>query len=87
MLNIIKVELELISDANMYFLFEKGIREEVSYSSKRYHPVNNKYLKCYDLKQESKHIIFWMQIIYVVMQCLNFFQPINSNGLFLKILV
>ena len=46
MLNITKVELELISDAHMYF-FEKGMRDRVSYVFKRYSKVNNKYLKSY----------------------------------------
>ena len=38
MLTMIKVELELISDADMFFLFEKGIRGGVSYISNRYSP-------------------------------------------------
>ena len=56
MLNMRKVQLELISDADIYFFFEKGVRGGVSYISKRYSKGNNKYLKSYDLKQESKHI-------------------------------
>ena len=43
MLNITKVELELISDNNLYLLFEKGIRGDVSNIYKRYSPANNKY--------------------------------------------
>ena len=58
MLNMTKVELELISDANMYFFFEKGMRGGVSYISKRYSKANSTYLKSYEPKQESKHIIF-----------------------------
>ena len=42
----------------MYLFFEKGMRDEVFYISKRYSTVNNKYLKSYDPKQESKHIIY-----------------------------
>ena len=34
------------------------MRGGVSYSSKRYSKANNKYLKSYDPKQESKHIIY-----------------------------
>ena len=34
-LNMTKVELELISDGNMYVLFDKGMRGGVSYISKR----------------------------------------------------
>ena len=57
MLNITKVELEHISDADMYLLFQKGIRGGVCYISKRYGKARNKYLKSYDPKQESKHFI------------------------------
>ena len=58
MLNMIKVELELILDLDMYLFFEKGISGPVSYISKRYSKANNKYLKSYDPKQQSKHIIY-----------------------------
>ena len=49
MLKITKIELELI---------QKGTRGEISYISNRYSKANNKYLKSYDPKQESKHIIY-----------------------------
>ena len=45
MLNMTKVEFELISDADMYLYFEKDMRYSVSYISKRYNRTNNKYLK------------------------------------------
>ena len=41
----------------MYLFFEEGMRGGVSYISKRYSQTNNKYLKSYDLKQESRYII------------------------------
>ena len=52
-----KFKLELISYADMYLLFVKGMRDRASYVSKRYGKTNNKSLKSYDLKQESKHIM------------------------------
>ena len=58
MLNITKVELELIPDPNMYILFEKGTWGGVFYISNRYSKAKNKYLKSYDPKQESKHVIY-----------------------------
>ena len=57
MLNMTKVKLEFISDPDMYIFFEKGMRGGVSYISNWYSKTNNKYLKFYDPKQESKHII------------------------------
>ena len=57
MLNMAKVKLEFISDPDMYIFFEKGMIGGASYISNRYSKANNKYLKAYDPKQESKHII------------------------------
>ena len=54
----IKIKLELIQDPDMYIFFEKGIKGGISYISNRYSKVNNKYLKSYEPKQESKHIIY-----------------------------
>ena len=42
----------------MRLLFENGMRGGVSYISKIYSKTNNKHLKSYDPKQESKHIIY-----------------------------
>ena len=53
----IQVRLELILDPDMHMFFEKGMRSRVSYISNRYRKANNKHLKSYDPKQESKHII------------------------------
>ena len=52
-----KIELELIPDPDMYIFFEKGTRGDISYISNRYSKTNDKYLKSYDPKQESKHVI------------------------------
>ena len=58
MLKMLKVELKLIPYPDMYIFFEKGTRGGVSSISKRYSKANNKYLKPYDLKQESKRILY-----------------------------
>ena len=58
MLNMTKVELELISDPDMHIFFEKGMRDGVSYISNKYSKASNKHLKSYEPKQESKHIIY-----------------------------
>ena len=57
MLNLTKAELELTSDADMFF--EKGARGRLSYISKRYSKVNNKKLeKPFDSKQGSEDITY-----------------------------
>ena len=45
MLNMRKVGLELIQDAEMYIVFEKAMRGGVFYISDRYNKANNKYSK------------------------------------------
>ena len=64
MLNMTKVKLELIPDPDMNMFFKKGIRGGACYISNRYSKANNKYLKFYDPKQESKHIYFDANNLY-----------------------
>ena len=59
MLKMTKVELELISDVQMYLFPEKGMRGGLSYISKRYNEANKKYLKSLkSLNKNQKHIIY-----------------------------
>ena len=51
MLNMTKVELKIIPDADMYLFFERGMRAGVLYIPKWYSKANNKYLKSYKLKK------------------------------------
>ena len=44
MLKMTEIELELISDNNMHYFIDKGIRGDISYISKRYINANNKYI-------------------------------------------
>ena len=56
-LKMTEIKLELISDIDKYFFVEKGLRGEISYISKRFSEQNNKCMKIYDSKKESKYII------------------------------
>ena len=58
MLDMTKVELEVVSDADMYLFFGKAMKGWAFYISKRYNKANNKYLKSYNPKKESKNIIY-----------------------------
>ena len=58
MLKMIKTKIELISDPDMFIFFEEGMKGGISYISNRYSKANNKCLKSYDPKEESKHIIY-----------------------------
>ena len=42
----------------MFIFFEEGMKGGISYISNRYGKANNKCLKSYDPKEESKHIIY-----------------------------
>ena len=53
-----KIELELIQGPDMYMFFKKFTRGGVPYISNRYSKANNKCLKSYDPKQDSKHNIY-----------------------------
>ena len=53
-----KLELELIPDPDMHIIFETGTGGGISYISNRYSKANNKYLRSYGSKQESKYILY-----------------------------
>ncbi len=56
MLKYTKIELDLISDPNMYQMIEKGIRGGISTIMKRYTKANNKHTKGYDKDKMSIYI-------------------------------
>ena len=58
MLSMTEIELDLISNIEIYLFFEKDMRGGVSYISERYSKANNKYLISYDPKKPTKHIIY-----------------------------
>ena len=58
MLKMTKIELELISGIMMYLFIEEGMREGISYISKRYSRVNNKYMQFYDDEKQSKYTTY-----------------------------
>ena len=57
MLNITKIELEVISDIDMYLFVEKGMGGDISYIAKRFCKANDKCMKCYDDTKPSKSIM------------------------------
>ena len=58
MFKMTKIELELILDSDIYIFFGKGKRSGIFFISNRYSKPNCKYLKSYDPKEKSKHIIY-----------------------------
>lgn len=52
-----KQELPLLRDYDMLMMFEQGIIGGITHISKRYSGANNKYMKDFDPKKESKFII------------------------------
>ena len=58
-LKITDIDLELLSDYNMLFMFEKGIRGGISIISNRYGKANNKYMgQGFNKNKPSKYIIY-----------------------------
>ena len=58
MLKMTEIELELISDIDMYLFVVKGLRGGISYIAKRFSKANNKQMQSYDDKKPSKYITY-----------------------------
>ena len=57
MLKTTNIELELMTDVDMFQFIEKGMCGGVSYITNRYRKANNKYIKEYNEKAPSKCIM------------------------------
>jgi len=58
-LKMTNLELQLITDPNIYLMFENAIRGGVSIVSNGYCKANNKYMFDYDSSQPSSYIMSW----------------------------
>ena len=59
MLKMTQVEMELLSDPQMYLMIENGKRGGIAVVSKRYSKANNKYMgKNYNPEEKSKYILY-----------------------------
>jgi len=50
------LKLELISNINQHFFFEKGLRGGISIITHRKGEANNKYLETFDRNKYSKYV-------------------------------
>ena len=53
-----KVELELLTDIDIFLLVEKEIRRKIFHSIKGYAKANNKYMKDYDKNEASSYLMY-----------------------------
>ena len=72
-----KLNLNLFQILTIYIFFEKGLIAKISYIFNRYSKANNKYLKSFDPKQQSKHIMYLDKNNLYGYAIPNFFQCLN----------
>ncbi|XP_055839997.1 uncharacterized protein LOC129907698 [Episyrphus balteatus] len=58
MFKVTKVELELLTDIEMYNFFQKGIRGGLTQCSHRYSRANNKFIESYDSEKPSSYLVY-----------------------------
>ena len=76
------VKLELLTNYNMLFMVENGIRGGICQATHRYAKANNKYMKNYDKNIESSYLVFffaWMGNVSNVLTRLYKKNDENSN--------
>ena len=54
-----KVKLDILTDINILFMVEKGIRGGICHAIYRYVKANNKYMKNYDKNKEPSYLKYW----------------------------
>ena len=59
MLKMTGVELEKISDIDLYLIIEKGLRGGIYYVCKRHSKANNNYMKIYDPAKLTKFMLYY----------------------------
>lgn len=58
MLKMTDIQLESMSDVDMYQFIEKGMRGGISYIANRHGEANNKYMKTHDENKASKYVTY-----------------------------
>ena len=58
MLKMTGINLELITDIDMYQMVKKGLHGGISYIANRYSKPNNKYMCDYDKDKESSYLMY-----------------------------
>ena len=77
MLKMTGINLELITDNDMYQMVEKGLRGGVSYIANRYSKPYTKYLSDYDKKKKERSYLMYLDVINLY--CWGITQPLPTG--------
>jgi len=76
-LKMTNLELQLITNPNVFLMFENAIRGGASTVSNRYSKANNKYMSDYDSTQLSSYIMSW-DVVNLYGYCMGFKFPCGN---------
>ncbi len=74
------VELELLTDPNMYLIIEKGFHGGILIISNRYSKANNPYAPDYDPAQENSYVIYFDANNFYGWAMSQRYSRVNSTG-------
>lgn len=79
MLKMTDIQLEIMTDIDLFQFIEKGMRGGILHISNRYGEANDKYMSMTPADHPGISCI-WMEITFMVALCHNAYRQEDSNG-------